>query len=103
MTRAVTPDAAEHLPSERIRCCAAPATAACLCDTCRTLETDMMMPQDFIRKIAYAIWEKEGRPDGKDLDHWFRATAIFRSTPPAPVVIAPGRGLSAVAPALAGA
>jgi hypothetical protein len=42
----------------------------------------MMMPQDFIRKIAYAIWEKEGRPDGKDLDHWFRATAIFRSTPP---------------------
>jgi hypothetical protein len=46
------------------------------------LEADMMMPQDFIRKIAYAIWEKEGRPDGKDLDHWFRAAAIFRSTPP---------------------
>ena len=41
----------------------------------------MMMPQDFIRKIAYAIWEKEGRPDGKDLDHWFRAAAIFRTPP----------------------
>ncbi len=24
---------------------------------------------------AYAIWEREGRPDGKDLDHWLRAEA----------------------------
>jgi len=33
-----------------------------------------------IRERAYAIWEQEGRPDGKDLDHWLRAeaeTAIF--------------------------
>ena len=24
---------------------------------------------------AYAIWEQEGRPDGKDREHWLRAEA----------------------------
>ncbi len=24
---------------------------------------------------AYQIWESEGRPDGQDIDHWFRAEA----------------------------
>ena len=28
-----------------------------------------------IRERAYAIWEEEGRPDGKELDHWLRAEA----------------------------
>jgi DUF2934 family protein len=28
-----------------------------------------------IRERAYAIWEKEGRPDGKSLEHWLRAEA----------------------------
>jgi hypothetical protein len=28
-----------------------------------------------IRERAYAIWEEEGRPDRKDLDHWLRAEA----------------------------
>jgi hypothetical protein len=28
-----------------------------------------------IRKRAYAIWEEEGRPEGRDLDHWRRAAA----------------------------
>jgi hypothetical protein len=34
--------------------------------------------QEFIRKIAYTIWERDGRPEGKDLDHWFRAEAVVR-------------------------
>jgi DUF2934 family protein len=25
------------------------------------------------KRVAYAIWEEEGRPNGKDLDHWLRA------------------------------
>lgn len=34
-----------------------------------------------IRERAYAIWEEEGRPDGRDLDHWHRAEAeIDRAT-----------------------
>lgn len=28
-----------------------------------------------IKERAYAIWEREGRPDGKDPDHWLRAEA----------------------------
>jgi len=28
-----------------------------------------------IEARAYAIWEHEGRPDGKDLEHWLRAEA----------------------------
>jgi hypothetical protein len=26
-----------------------------------------------IRERAYAIWEEEGRPDGRDWEHWHRA------------------------------
>ena len=26
-----------------------------------------------VRERAYAIWEEEGRPDGRALDHWERA------------------------------
>ena len=26
-----------------------------------------------IRERAYQIWETEGHPDGKELDHWLRA------------------------------
>ena len=28
-----------------------------------------------IRERAYAIWEQEGRPEGKGLDHWIQAEA----------------------------
>jgi hypothetical protein len=28
-----------------------------------------------IRERAYAIWEQEGRPDGKSLDHWLQGEA----------------------------
>ena len=33
------------------------------------------MPQEArIRERAYAIWESEGRPDGREWDHWERAS-----------------------------
>jgi len=28
-----------------------------------------------VRTRAYLIWEQEGRPGGKELDHWLRAEA----------------------------
>lgn len=28
---------------------------------------------EWIRQRAYQIWEEEGRPDGRALDHWLRA------------------------------
>jgi hypothetical protein len=33
-----------------------------------------------IRERAYAMWEEEGRPGGKDLDHWYRAEAEIDSS-----------------------
>jgi len=35
----------------------------------------MQLGQDdaAIRERAYAIWEAEGRPEGHDWDHWYRA------------------------------
>jgi hypothetical protein len=29
-----------------------------------------------IRARAYAIWEKEGKPDGRHLEHWLRAKRL---------------------------
>ncbi|WP_312862177.1 DUF2934 domain-containing protein [Rhizobium sp. P32RR-XVIII] len=29
--------------------------------------------EDEVRKRAYAIWEREGRPDGRHEDHWIEA------------------------------
>jgi hypothetical protein len=34
-----------------------------------------------IRERAYAIWEEEGRPHGRDWDHWLRAAQEIGSTP----------------------
>lgn len=37
--------------------------------------------QHEIRKIAYALWIKEGQPEGRDREHWEAAKEIwaFRS------------------------
>jgi hypothetical protein len=37
--------------------------------SCTTPEPD----EHAIRMRAYAIWEEEGRPEGRALDHWLRA------------------------------
>jgi Protein of unknown function (DUF2934) len=31
---------------------------------------------DEIARVAYAIWEAEGRPDGRDHEHWMRARQL---------------------------
>src|SRR4030042_4053423 len=33
--------------------------------------------EEQIRGLAYAIWEKEGRPAGRDMEHYFRAERIL--------------------------
>jgi hypothetical protein len=41
--------------------------------------------EDRIRRRAYAIWEREGRPDGRHVEHWFLAQReIERETAQAP-------------------
>ena len=43
--------------------------------------------EESVRIAAYYIWEKEGRPDGEDLRHWYLAIAELSSngaSPPQP-------------------
>lgn len=44
-----------------------------------------------IAATAYGIWEQEGRPEGRDLQHWLQAEAQLRAVrqPEAPSVIRP--------------
>jgi hypothetical protein len=35
-----------------------------------------------IRQRAYAIWEAEGRPHGREWDHWLRAAEELGETAP---------------------
>jgi hypothetical protein len=36
------------------------------------------LERDIVAVAAYYIWEKEGRPPGRDLDHWLRAEHNIR-------------------------
>ena len=40
--------------------------------------------EESVRIAAYYIWEKEGRPDGEDLRHWFLAIAELSSNGTSP-------------------
>jgi len=31
------------------------------------------MDEETIRKIAYRLWEEQGRPHGSDFEHWLQA------------------------------
>lgn len=35
------------------------------------------LDQDEIARVAQAIWESEGRPEGRDHDHWMRARRLL--------------------------
>ncbi|OGO39155.1 MAG: hypothetical protein A2147_02005 [Chloroflexi bacterium RBG_16_57_8] len=36
-----------------------------------------MPTEQQIKELAYALWEQEGRPDGKDEEHYYRAREIL--------------------------
>lgn len=37
------------------------------------------IPEELIRARSYQIWEREHCPQGRQLEHWFRAKAELRS------------------------
>jgi hypothetical protein len=43
------------------------------------------MTQQDIGTRAYELWEKEGRPNGRDLAHWLEAERMLRQQATAPV------------------
>ena len=38
-----------------------------------------------ISQRAHSFWELEGRPNGRDLDHWLRAEAEFNAIQNSPI------------------
>ena len=38
--------------------------------------------EQILRDRAYFIWEREGRPSGRDHDHWYRAIREARRVAP---------------------
>lgn len=36
-----------------------------------------MIKDEEIKKLAFSIWEEEGRPTGKDVEHYFKAKKIL--------------------------
>jgi hypothetical protein len=51
-----------------------------------------------IAKRSYLIWETEGRPDGKALDHWLRAKAALESEAAPGASAPPNRARAGAAP-----
>lgn len=45
-----------------------------------------MPTEEQIRELAYSIWEQEGRPNGKDAEHYFRARRILEEQEAAKVI-----------------
>jgi len=41
----------------------------------RIAETKSKQAREHIERCAYLIWEREGRPAGRALEHWVRAEA----------------------------
>lgn len=37
---------------------------------------------DKISERAFALWEQDGRPEGRDIDHWLAAEAEIRTGSP---------------------
>jgi len=42
-------------------------------------EISHLAKEERIRLIAYAIWEEEGRPDGRAEAHWLQACSLVES------------------------
>jgi hypothetical protein len=36
-----------------------------------------MITEEQIRELAHSIWEQEGRPNGKDVEYYFRAKQML--------------------------
>lgn len=45
-----------------------------------------MATEEEIKRLAYEIWEKEGRPGGRDVEHYFRARQMLGEKIPTPVL-----------------
>ncbi|MBI2853343.1 MAG: DUF2934 domain-containing protein [Chloroflexi bacterium] len=56
-----------------------------------------MATEEQIRELAYNIWEQEGRPDGKDQEHYYSAKRMLEEREAA---MAPTSQLQSASPLL---
>jgi hypothetical protein len=45
-----------------------------------------MITEEQIKELAHEIWEQEGQPEGKDVEHYFRAKQILEEKENARVI-----------------
>ena len=45
-----------------------------------------MVTEEQIKSLAFSIWEREGCPEGKDVEHYFRAKKILEEQEAAQVL-----------------
>ena len=59
-----------------------------------------MSREQIVRDTAYAIWEAEGKPEGRASDHWRQAEARVAASiaPTAPKPKAPAKGKVTTSP-----
>jgi hypothetical protein len=58
-----------------------------------------MATDEEIRKLAYSIWEQEGCPEGKDVEHYLRAKKIIETKEAGPAIeLAPPARVSELPP-----
>ncbi len=43
----------------------------------------MLDTTDRVRDLAYQLWEQEGRPAGRERDHWLEAERLLSAKEPA--------------------
>jgi len=48
-----------------------------------------MVTEEQIKELAHAIWEQEGRTEGKDVEHYFRAKKTLEEREKARVIELP--------------
>ena len=45
----------------------------------KSIATSRKATHDDIARLAHALYEKDGRPEGKQLEHWFNAESMIEA------------------------
>ncbi len=45
-----------------------------------------MATEEQLKELAYRLWEEDGRPEGRDQEHYFRARKILEDKEAAPAM-----------------
>lgn len=53
--------------------------------------SEVTVPDSAVAERAYGIWEQEGRPEGREMEHWLRAEAEMRAVALAGAAMRPAR------------